>query len=72
MISAVDNPHYAGCFQFPEAAEDAGFRVDGPFPFDPDDFAGYQHTNTNDDDSALEDKTRFGTWVFTPLDRGIA
>jgi alkylated DNA repair dioxygenase AlkB len=35
-------------------------------------FPGYQHTNTNDDDSALGDKTRFGTWVFTQLGRSIA
>ena len=37
-------------------------------PFDPADFPGYQHINTNDDESAIEDYDRFGTWIFTPVE----
>ena len=64
LITAVDNPHYQGAFQFEEAAEKAGFNILGPYPFDPESFPGYSHTNTNDDESALEKHDEFKTWVF--------
>lgn len=64
LITAVDSPHYQGAFHLEEAAEKAGYRVIGPYPFDPESFPGYSHTNTNDDDSALEKYDEFKTWVF--------
>jgi hypothetical protein len=67
LITAVNSPYYEGIFHFSEAAKDAGFEVSGPVPFDPADFPGYEHCNTNDDESAIEDYDRFGTWVFTPI-----
>lgn len=64
LITAVDSPHYQGAFQFEEAAEKAGYNIRGSYPFDPESFPGYSHTNTNDDDSALEKHDEFKTWVF--------
>ncbi len=64
LITAVDSPHYQGAFQFEEAAEKTGYRIIGAYPFDPQSFPGYSHTNTNDDDSALEKHDEFNTWVF--------
>lgn len=64
LITAVDSPHYQGAFQFEEAAEKAGYRIIGSYPFDQESFPGYSHTNTNDDDSALEKHDEFKTWVF--------
>lgn len=64
LISVVDNSHYQGVFQFDEAAAFAGYEQPEAYPFDPSLFSGYSHTNTNDDDSALNDHSRFTTWVF--------
>ena len=66
-MTSVDSPYYEGVFHFQDAAKDAGFEVSGPAPFNPTDFPGYEHTNTNDDESAIEDYDRFGTWVFNPV-----
>lgn len=64
IISIVDNPHYQGAFQFEEAAQFAGFQEPQSYSFDPDKFPGYSHTNTNDDESAIENHEKFSTWVF--------
>lgn len=64
LITAVDSPHYQGAFQFEEAAEKTGYSILGSYPFDPESFPGYSHTNTNDDDSALEKHNEFKTWIF--------
>jgi len=64
FISAVNNPHYHGAFQFEEAAEKAGFQPPVMYSFNPSDFPGYTHTMTNDDESAIDDHKKFGTWVF--------
>lgn len=68
MITAVDSPHYEGAFQFEDAAEFADFKPPESYPFDPSLFSGYVHTNTNDDDSALEEHAKFMTWVFRAKD----
>ncbi|PZP54808.1 MAG: hypothetical protein DI586_08805 [Micavibrio aeruginosavorus] len=64
LITAVDNPHYHGAFQFEEASEKTGYSILGSYPFDPESFPGYSHINTNDDDSALEKHNEFKTWIF--------
>lgn len=64
IISIVDNPHYQGAFQFEEAAKFAGFQEPKSYPFDPESFSGYSHTNTNDYESAIENHKKFSTWVF--------
>lgn len=68
VITAVDSPHYEGAFQFEEAAEFAGLTAPESYPFDPSLFSGYAHTNTNDDDSALDEHAKFITWVFRTKD----
>lgn len=64
FITAVDSPHYAGAFKLNEAAAFAGYETPQCYPFDPSMFPGYSHTNTNDDESAIDDHKRFITWVF--------
>ena len=64
LISAVDSPHYRGAFNFEQAAKDTGFALPEIYPFDPDDFPGYVHTMTHEDESALDGHKRFATWVF--------
>lgn len=64
LISAVDNPHYRGAFQFEEAAKIAGFRTLEIYPFDPLEFPGYVHTMTNEDNSAIDEHATLSTWVL--------
>ncbi len=64
IISAVDNPHSDGAFNFEDAAVFANYKVSATYPFDPSMFPGYSHINTNDDESALDGHSRFITWVF--------
>lgn len=70
IISAVNSPHYEGSFHFSEAAKDAGFTVSGPLVFDPGQFPGYEHCNTNDDNSAIEEAADLGTWLFFRKNEG--
>lgn len=64
IISTVDRPHYDGAFQFEDAAEFAGFKHPEIYSFDPSDFPGYSHVNTNDTESAIEEHKGFVTRVF--------
>jgi hypothetical protein len=64
LISAVDNPHYRGAFQFDKAAEASEFFTPDVYPFDPEEFPGYTHTLTHQDGSALDNHETFSTWVF--------
>lgn len=64
LMSVVDNPHYQGAFQFDEAAAFSGYKTPESYPFDPSFFPGYSHTNTNDDESSLDEHNKFATWVF--------
>jgi len=63
-ITIVDDNHYKGSFKFDEAAQFAGYKSPETYPFDPQMFHGYSHTNTNDDESSIEKYQLFATWVF--------
>jgi len=64
LISAVDNPHYRGAFQFDDAADSAGFLPPQMYRFDPAAFPGYEHRMTHQSGSALDNHDEFSTWVF--------
>ncbi len=61
LITAVDSSHYQGAFQFEEAAKKTEYRIIGLYLFDPESFPSYSHTDTKDDDSALEKHDEFKT-----------
>jgi Domain of unknown function (DUF2431) len=63
-ISAVDNKHYEGVFNFEEAAEIAGFKNQKKYSFYPAEFPEYQHIMTHQDESGIDNYNKFGTWVF--------
>ena len=65
-ISAVDNLHYQGAFQFEKAAAFAGYYPPSIYKFEPKRFKGYVHTMTNETGSALGRHSDFKTWVFRP------
>jgi len=64
IISAVDNPHYRGAFQFEEAARITGFKSPEIYAFNPLSFAGYIHSMTLEDSSAIDAHKNFASWVF--------
>ncbi len=64
FITAVDSPYYEGAFHFDEAAKITGFKAPVKQPFNPDDFPGYEHSMTNEDESAIDDYDKFATWIF--------
>ena len=59
LITAVDNAYYNGMFKFEDAADFADYHAPHCMDFDPAQFSGYSHTNTNDDVSAIEDHKKF-------------
>lgn len=63
LITVVDSPYYKGAFKFDNIE---GYQKPAVFPFVSQQFIGYNHVNTNDDDSALEGHRRFVTYVFRP------
>ncbi|AXX98056.1 class I SAM-dependent methyltransferase [Profundibacter amoris] len=66
VISTVDSPYYEGAFKMDDAAKKAGYQPPEIFDFDPDQYSGYIHQNTDNDESALESHDKFATFVFTP------
>lgn len=64
MVTTVDSPHYEGAFQFEEATAKLGFAMVSKYDFDPSRFNGYHHTMTHEDNSALENHSKFVTRVF--------
>ncbi len=64
LITTVDSIYYDGVFQFDKAADFAGYKITSTFPFDPCLFMGYNHTNTKDSGSALENHHSFVTRIF--------
>lgn len=65
VISTVDSPFYEGAFKMDDAAKKAGYQLPEIFDFDPDQYSGYIHQNTDNDESALEKHDTFATFVFT-------
>jgi 25S rRNA (uracil2634-N3)-methyltransferase len=66
IVTTVDNPHYQGAFQLEDAAKEAGYNPPEGYSFDITDFPDYNHVNTHQGDSALEDHTSFKSWIFEP------
>lgn len=72
VTSIVDSPYYLGAFNLPDAAAAAGFGDPEVYSFNPKDFAGYVHVNTDGPDSALVQYDSFSTWVFRPKQRNFS
>ena len=47
-----------------EAARKAGFAAPAIYSFNPDDYPGYTHQNTTNEQSAADGQTAFATFVF--------
>lgn len=55
IVTTVDSPHYEGVFRIEDAATKAGCQASAS-DFDPRDYPGYQHVNTDEDASAISEQ----------------
>ncbi len=65
VVSTVDSPFYEGAFKMDEAARKARFAAPAIYTFDPKDYLGYTHQNTDNEESAADGHTAFATFVFS-------
>jgi hypothetical protein len=65
VISTMDSPFYEGAFKMDEAARKARFAAPAIYTFDPEDYPGYTHQNTDNEESATDGHTAFATFVFS-------
>jgi hypothetical protein len=65
VISTVDSPFYEGAFKMDEAARKSGFAAPAIYTFAPNDYPGYTHQNTANEESAADGHTAFATFVFS-------
>lgn len=65
VVSTVDSPFYEGAFKMDEAARKARFAEPAIYTFDPEDYLGYTHQNTDNEESATDGHTAFATFVFS-------
>ena len=65
VISTADTPFYEGAFKMDEAAREAGFLAPAVYTFDPEDYPGYTHQNTANEESTADGHTAFATFVLS-------
>ncbi|MEN8892190.1 Rossmann-like fold-containing protein [Planktotalea arctica] len=65
VISTVDSSFYEGAFKMDEAARKSGFAAPAIHTFVPNDYPGYIHQNTANEESAADGYTAFATFVFS-------
>jgi hypothetical protein len=51
-------------FRFTELSKELNMSTLNKYKFDPKDYPGYVHSMTNQDESAIEDYSKFTTWEF--------
>jgi 25S rRNA (uracil2634-N3)-methyltransferase len=64
IITHVDSSYYHGQFQIEMAAKENYYHICFVKDFDPAEYPGYVHTNTLNDESALDHYDQFVTWVL--------
>jgi len=64
LITIVDNDFYNNIFRFEKLSQALKIPTPIKYKFDPKDYPEYVHTMTNQDESAIEDYSKFATWEF--------
>jgi hypothetical protein len=67
IITVIDSPYYDGIFNIEEACKFAKCKIEEIYSFDPSKFYGYVHTNTNNNNSAIDKNDIFKTIIFGKL-----
>jgi len=64
LITIVDNDFYNSVFRFEELSQELRISKPIKYKFDPRDYPEYIHTMTHQDESAIENYSKFATWEF--------
>lgn len=64
LITIVDSDFYNNMFRFDELAEELKISLPTKYKFDPKDYPEYEHTMTHQDESGIDDYSKFATYEF--------
>lgn len=64
LITVVDSDFYNNMFRFNELAEELRISLPTKYKFYPKDYPEYEHTMTHQDESAIDDYSKFATYEF--------
>lgn len=64
LITAVDSDFYNNMFRFDELAEELRINLPTKYKFDPKDYPEYEHTMTHQEESGIDDYSKFATYEF--------
>lgn len=64
LITIVDSNFYNSVFRFNELSEELGIARPAKYKFDPKDYPEYEHTMTHQDQSGIDDYSKFATYEF--------
>lgn len=64
LITVVDSDFYNNMFRLNELAEELIISQPVKYKFNPKDYPEYEHTMTHQDDSAIDDYSKFATYKF--------
>lgn len=64
LITVVDSDYYKNMFRFEKLSDELGITRPIKYKFNPKDYPEYVHTMTHQDDSAIENYSKFATYEF--------
>lgn len=64
LITIVDSDFYNNTFRFDELAEELRISQPTKYKFNPKDYPEYEHTMTHQDESGIDDYSKFATYEF--------
>lgn len=64
LITVVDSDFYNNMFRFDELAEELRISPPTQYKFNPKDYPEYEHTMTHQDESGIDDYSKFVTYEF--------
>lgn len=64
LITMVDSHFYNNMFRFDELAEELRISPPTQYKFNPKDYPEYEHTMTHQDESGIDDYSKFVTYEF--------
>ena len=64
LITIVDSDFYNNMFRFGELAEELRISQPVKYKFDPNDYPEHEHTMTHQEESGIDDYSRFATYEF--------
>jgi hypothetical protein len=64
IVPIVDSDDYNNMFRFDELAEELRISQPTQYKFNPKDYPEYEHTMTHQNESGIDDYSKFATYEF--------